>query len=104
VEQELAEFKAERAQLKGKPLGLLARERAARTLAGLTRTLQMLQAMRCGVLLPESHNDNAYDDMPADLDEFRNELTRRIDALLASPPDEGDRVEAADERNDEAGA
>jgi hypothetical protein len=36
VVKELAEFKALRAQLKGRPLGLLERERAARTLAGLT--------------------------------------------------------------------
>ena len=29
-----------------------------------------------------------YDDMPEDLDAFRNELARQIDALLASPADE----------------
>ena len=78
VVKELADFKAERAQLKGQPLGFLERERAARTLAGLTRTLHTLQALLRGVLLSESHTDNDYDDMPADLDEFRRELARRI--------------------------
>ncbi len=30
-----------------------------------------------------------YDDMPADIDEFRHELARRIDAFVASRPDGG---------------
>jgi len=90
VRQELAAFKTQRAQLKGQPLGLLERERAARTLAGLTATLHRLQAMRCAVPPTESHNDDDYDDMPADLDAFRDELARRIDAFVASRADQGD--------------
>ena len=92
VVKELAEFKAMRAQLKGQPLGLLERERSARTLSSLTATLHRLQTMQCAV--PASGSDHDYDDMPADIDEFRNELARRIEAFLASRPDEGDAAQA----------
>ncbi len=39
-------------------------------------------------------------DMPADIDEFRNELARRIDAFVASRTDEGDAERAALQRLD----
>jgi hypothetical protein len=104
VRAELAAFKSERAQLKGQPLGLLARERAARTLAGLTATLQRLQVMRATLAAPagDPEKDTAYDDMPADLDEFRAALARRIETFLASRPDEGGAARAADRPADEA--
>jgi hypothetical protein len=74
----LADVKASRAQLAGKPQSPLDQERAARTLANLTATLQKLSPLRGGVPLTESHTGNDYDDMPADLDAFRDELARRI--------------------------
>jgi hypothetical protein len=60
--------------------------RTARTLANLTETLQKLQRMQ-----PTPANtgpDNA--DMPADIDEFRNELARRIDMFVLEQTDPGD--------------
>ena len=92
VQRQIAELNAMRAQ--GKPLAIAERERVARTLAVLTRTLHLLQAMRCGAPLTESHADNDYDDMPADIDEFRNQLARRIATFMESRPDEGDAVQA----------
>jgi len=82
VEKELAAEEAARAQL-----GLLPRlpadaERSARTLATLTQTLQALARLRCG--LPPDGGFDDDDDMPRDLDEFRRDLARRIDAFVAS--------------------
>ena len=52
--------------------------RTARTLANLTETLQKLQRLQ-----PDYANTGSEDaDMPADIDEFRNELARRIDAFV----------------------
>jgi transposase-like protein len=86
IERELAAEEAARAQL-----GALARtpadaERCARTLATLTQTLHALTRLRGG-LAPDSGPD--YDDIPADIDEFRRELARRIDAFVASRTDGG---------------
>ena len=81
VEQELAAEEAGRAEL-----GLLPRapgeaERCARTLAILTRTLHALAQLRGGATQHGPHHD---DDNPADIDEFRRDLARRIDAFVAS--------------------
>jgi hypothetical protein len=58
-----------------------------RTLASLTETLQKLQRMQ---LTPvNSGPDDA--DMPADIDEFRNELARRIELFVIERTDAGDR-------------
>jgi hypothetical protein len=64
-------------------------EQAGRALGALTRTLRELNA-----LLSE-HNArapccNCHDDMPEDLDAFREELARRIDAFVASRPEEAE--------------
>jgi len=84
VEQELAAEEAGRAEL-----GLLPRapgeaERCARTLAILTRTLHALAQLRGGATQHGPHHD---DDNPADIDEFRRDLARRIDAFVASRTD-----------------
>jgi hypothetical protein len=59
-------------------------ERAARALAALTRTLrelnELLSAHRAAAGRPAADDD----DMPEDIDAFRNELARRIDAFVAS--------------------
>ncbi len=55
-------------------------ERSARTLASLARALK--EVMRLAA--PEQASDPDDDDpMPRDLDEFRRELARRIEALAA---------------------
>jgi hypothetical protein len=56
-------------------------DRTARTLATLARTLKEVRRLR-GDADPAGRNDD--DDMPADIDEFRRDLARRIDAFVAS--------------------
>ena len=93
--KELADFKAFRASLKGKPLGLLERERVARTYSNLTATLHRLQLMLSAAPAATiNDSETQYDDMPADLDEFRDALARRIETFLASRPDAGDAAPA----------
>jgi hypothetical protein len=59
--------------------------RSARTLASLTETLQKLQRMQ-----PTPANTGPDDaDMPADIDEFRKELARRIDVFVLEQTDPG---------------
>ena len=87
----LKEIEAEetaRAELGGKQRAATAGERCARTLATLTQTLHALQRLRAGAL-PEQ--ETLYDDdMPSDIDEFRRDLARRIDAFVASRTDAAD--------------
>lgn len=80
VLEELATVEAMRAQLSKLPRRPPDAERTARTLSTLTDALQKLQRLRCGV--PFSEPDD--DDMPEDIDEFRFELARRIEAFVAS--------------------
>jgi len=69
-----------------------AADRRARTLATLTQTLHTLQRLRAGE--HESGNDD-FDDRPRDIDEFRRDLARRIEAFVASRTDGGDAGEDA---------
>jgi hypothetical protein len=84
VVDELAAVEAMRAQLGRHPRGSVEAERTARTLWSLTETFQKLQRLQCAA--PDK--GSGYD-MPADIDEFRNELARRIDEMVASRSDEG---------------
>lgn len=63
----------------------------ARAISILTEAFNKLQRLRADLSGP-THDTHAspYDDMPADPDAFRDELARRIEAFLASRPDEGD--------------
>jgi hypothetical protein len=87
---ELATIEAMRAALgtlPQKPAG------AARTLSMLTQTLQHLQRLRASAALtakPVARSDHDDDDMPADIDEFRRDLARRIDAFVASRTERSD--------------
>jgi hypothetical protein len=83
VMEELATVEAMRAQLKGLPRRPRDAETTARTLTALTDTLQKLQRLRCAVPQTGPNHDD-ISDMPADLDEYRLELTRRIRQFLAS--------------------
>jgi hypothetical protein len=79
------EFDAERKNGRLLPTERLAVARAINT---LTDTFNKLQRMRAN--LPGSiHDDHAYD-MPADLDAFRDDLARQIEAFMESRPDEDD--------------
>jgi hypothetical protein len=82
VLDELAAIEALRMQLRG--AGSFAR--TARTLATLTETLQKLRRLQPS--LANTGPDDA--DMPADIDEFRNELARRIDRFVVERTNAGD--------------
>jgi hypothetical protein len=79
VRAELAIVKAMRAQMRHRPQSPLDAERTARTLSNLTATLYKLQRMRCGIA--EADID---DDIPADIDAFRERLARKIEIFLES--------------------
>lgn len=85
VLNELTAIESLRDRLKNEPQSRVAAERTARTLSTLTDTLQKLQRLQYAV--PAS---GSLYDIPADIDEFRNELARRIEAFVASRTDEGD--------------
>lgn len=85
VLEELAAVEALRAQLRREPQSRHGAERTARTLSSLTETLQKLQRLQCAFSQSESYDD----DIPADIDEFRTELARRIEAFVASRSDPG---------------
>ena len=93
VEQELAAEERLRARSAASPRRHVDVQRCARALAALTQTVDMLTRLRGRVVpQPESQPD---DDMPGDIDGFRNELARRIDAFVASRTDAGDCERAA---------
>jgi hypothetical protein len=94
VRAELASVTTLRERFKGLPRGPRESESTARTLPSLTQTLQKLQLMRCGLTSPDTDDD----DLPADLDAFRIDLARRIDAFVASraQPDDAARNAGAD--------
>jgi len=85
VLNELTVVESLRERLKNEPQSRVAAERTARTLSTLTDTLQKLQRLQCAV--PANGPDY---DIPADIDEFRRDLARRIDAFVASRADSGD--------------
>jgi hypothetical protein len=92
VVKEIAAEEAVRAHLQGEPRRRAEAERCARTLSILAQTLRSLQQQRCG----RSTDDETIhdDDMPADIDEFRRALARRIEAFVASRADADDAGEA----------
>jgi hypothetical protein len=86
VLEELARVEATRAGAAAEPPRPADAGRTARTLSVLTETLAKLGRLP---LAAQPQPGRSHDDIPADIDEFRNELARRIDALVASEPDEG---------------
>lgn len=90
---ELATVEAMRAQLGRAPSTPSDAVRTAQTLSSLTETLHKIQRLRCGLAPVEPDHD---DDMPADIDEFRRELARRIDAFVASRTEPGNAEGAAE--------
>ncbi|MDX2238940.1 MAG: hypothetical protein NW203_15360 [Hyphomonadaceae bacterium] len=57
-------------------------ERAARTLASLARALRELAALRAADHEAEAETADDDDPIPRDIDEFRRELARRIEAFV----------------------
>jgi hypothetical protein len=68
----------------------------ARAISVLTEAFNRLQRLRADLSGP-IHDDtaNTFSDMPADLDAFRDELARRIDAFIASRANAADAGDAA---------
>ena len=79
---ELATVETMRASLDKEPLRPIDAERTARTLSIHTETLAKLRRHRLAAA-PQTGADHD-DDFPADLDEFRRGLARRIRAFIAS--------------------
>jgi hypothetical protein len=85
----LVEVRATRERMKREFYGKHDLREISQVIANLTTTLRTLQPLLCPV--PQAGaDDDAYDDMPADIDEFRHELARRIRAFVASRTDRGD--------------
>jgi hypothetical protein len=87
----LAELTATRARMKRERAGKHDLRQTSQVIASLTATLRALQPMLCAV--PPAGADHAYDDVPADIDEFREALARRIEAFMQSRPDEDELAE-----------
>lgn len=83
----LDEFEAVRSAGK-----LIAREHlpTARAISILTEAFNTLQRLRTAQPGQNHDNPDRYDDMPADLDAFREDLARQIEAFMESRPDEDD--------------
>lgn len=88
----LRELEAEetvRDQLSHRPRTGSDATRCARTLAALTQTLQTLARLRAGAApTDDTDYDDNDDSLPRDIDEFRRDLARRIDAFVARRTDE----------------
>ncbi len=79
---ELATVEAMRESLDKEPLRPIDAERTARTLSILTETLTKLRRHRLAAAAQAGPDHD--DDFPADIDEFRRGLARRIRAFIAS--------------------
>ena len=79
---ELATVETMRASLDKEPLRPIDAERTARTLSIHAETLAKLRRHRLAAA-PQAGSDHD-DDLPADIDEFRHGLARRIRAFIAS--------------------
>ncbi len=78
VEKEIAAEEATRAALGIRPRSRNEAERCARTISKLTQALQSIQKLRGG----GGTSANGGDELPHDIDEFREELARRIEGLI----------------------
>ena len=86
VLDELATVETMRASLRAEPRRPIDAERTARTLSVLTETIAKLRRLRLAAQ-PQSGSADHDDDIP-DIDAFRLDLARRIEAFVASQPDD----------------
>ena len=85
VVRELEIVRAMRAHMQSEPQSPLDAQRTASALATHLQTLKELQRRQAESLHAGLNDD---DDFPTDIDAFRDELARRIDAFIASRADE----------------
>ena len=90
----LVEVRATRERMKRESYGKHDLREISQVIANLTTTLRTLQPLLCPASQAGTDDDD-YDDIPADLDAFRDALARRIETFLASRPDEGVAEDAA---------
>jgi hypothetical protein len=90
VERELAKVERLKEETGSETSSSRAAERIARTLSALTQTLFKVRALR----EPQSAAAHEPEDMPADIDAFREALARRIEAFVTSRA-----AETADDNN-----
>jgi hypothetical protein len=88
VARVLAAIEATIARLAAGPHSAYEMERAGRALSSLTRTLRELSAP---LNQHQASAPPAYDDMPEDIDAFREQLARRICVFVASRREENER-------------
>ena len=81
----LDDVRAERKRMKSAGYAKHELQAVSRVIADLSGSLNRLKPMAQRAAAPDSGNaqDDKYDDMPADLDEFRAELARRIRHFVA---------------------
>jgi hypothetical protein len=84
----LTDVTAERERMKREGYGKHDLREVSGTIASLSAVLRTLQSMRCAV--PQAGADHDYDDIPADIDAFREALARRIEAFMESRADDED--------------
>ena len=85
VLKELATVERMRAALGPEPLRPFDAQITARTLSVLTETLAKLRRLR---LAAQPQTGTSHDDDITDIDDFRRDLARRIEAFVASQPDD----------------
>jgi hypothetical protein len=91
VRKELGVIEAMRAAYGSEPYRPYHAQLTTRTLSNLTDTLGKLVRLRAALAQPlPAPTGFAHDDMPADIDEFRDALARRIEAFLESREAEAD--------------
>lgn len=86
--QEIAAEETARAELGALPRLRADADACARRLAIMTQTLRKLQELRAAEPTQNQRCPHCADDMPEDMDAFRDELARRIDAFMESRGDE----------------
>ena len=90
VLNEIAREEAERAALGPAPRAPAEAVHKARAYSTLLQTLQAIERARLGQGTQPVNSDESSDPIPHDIDDFRHELARRIDAFVASRTDARD--------------
>lgn len=101
VSQEIGVYKNLRAVLRNEPQPERAALKTAHILASLTSTLDDLRRMRAANKEPVQYVPDD-DDIPADIDAFRDELARQIEPFMESRTDEECGLPSADQPSDGA--
>lgn len=104
VSQEIGVYENLRATLKNEPEAPRAALKTAHNLGSLTSTLDDLRRMRAANKEPVHYAYDDSDDFPTDIDAFRDELARQIEAFMESRTDEECGLAPADPPGDETEA